>query len=39
MDYDSFETLRVAVDEGVAFVTLEHGEINLIDYLRVIYER
>ena len=31
MDYDSFETLRVAVDEGVAFVTLEHGEINLMD--------
>jgi enoyl-CoA hydratase/carnithine racemase len=31
MVYDSFRTLRVAVDEGVAFVTIEHGEINLMD--------
>ena len=31
MVYDSFQTLRVAVDEGVAFVTIEHGEINLMD--------
>jgi enoyl-CoA hydratase/carnithine racemase len=31
MVYDSFETLRVAVDDGVAFVTIEHGEINLMD--------
>jgi enoyl-CoA hydratase/carnithine racemase len=31
MVYDRFQTLRVAVDEGVAFVTIEHGEINLMD--------
>jgi enoyl-CoA hydratase/carnithine racemase len=31
MDYDSFQTQRVALDEGVAFVTIDHGEINLMD--------
>jgi enoyl-CoA hydratase/carnithine racemase len=31
MDYDSFGSLRVAVDDGVAFVTIDHGEINLMD--------
>jgi len=28
MDYRNFSTLRVEVDEGVATVTMDHGEIN-----------
>jgi enoyl-CoA hydratase/carnithine racemase len=31
MDYRNFSTLRVEVDEGVATVTIDHGEINLMD--------
>ena len=31
MDYENFPTLRVEVDEGVASVTIGHGEINLMD--------
>ena len=31
MDYGNFSTLRVEVDEGVASVTIGHGEINLMD--------
>lgn len=31
MEYDSFTTLGVALDQGVAFVTLDHGELNLMD--------
>ena len=31
MVYESFATLRVNVDKGVAFVTIDHGELNLMD--------
>lgn len=31
MTYESYTTLRVAVDKGVAFVTLDNGPINLLD--------
>lgn len=31
MTYESCTTLRVAVDKGVAFVTLDNGPINLMD--------
>jgi hypothetical protein len=31
MDYENFSTLRVEVDEGVASVTIGHGEINLMN--------
>ncbi len=31
MSYENFKTLKVAIEQGVAFVTLEHGEINLLD--------
>lgn len=31
MSYDSFKSLRVALDAGVATVTIDHGEINLFD--------
>ena len=31
MDYENFPTLRVEVDDGVASVTIGHGEINLMD--------
>ena len=31
MVYENFSTLRVEVDEGVAFVTIGHGELNLMD--------
>ena len=32
MDYDNFKTLSVTCDKGVAFVTFNHGELNLIDF-------
>ena len=31
MRYENYKTLKVAIDRGVAFVTLEHGELNLLD--------
>lgn len=31
MTYDGFQALRVTLDQGVATVTIEHGEINLFD--------
>ena len=31
MTYDGYHALRVAIDVGVATVTIEHGEINLFD--------
>ncbi|WP_324731211.1 enoyl-CoA hydratase/isomerase family protein [Pseudomonas paeninsulae] len=31
MNYENFKTLSVSTDKGVAFVTLSHGEINLLD--------
>lgn len=31
MAYDGYSGLRVSVDRGVAFVTLDHGELNLLD--------
>ena len=31
MGYDGFEALRVQVDRGVAFVTIDHPPINLFD--------
>ena len=31
MDYSGYQTLRVACDQGIARVTLDHGEINLLD--------
>ena len=31
MSYENFSTLRVGLDKGVAFVTIEHGELNLMD--------
>ncbi len=31
MSYDGFKSLRVALDAGVATVTIDHGEINLFD--------
>ena len=32
MNYEGFTSLRVKCDEGVAFVTLDHGELNLLDW-------
>ena len=32
MDYDNLKTLSVTCDKGVAFVTFNHGELNLIDF-------
>jgi enoyl-CoA hydratase/carnithine racemase len=31
MDYTGFNTLKVTLDQGVAFVTIAHGELNLLD--------
>lgn len=31
MNYENFKTLSVTTDQGVAFVTLQHGELNLLD--------
>ncbi len=31
MDYSGYTTLRVALSQGIARVTLDHGEINLLD--------
>jgi enoyl-CoA hydratase/carnithine racemase len=31
LDYDGYTTLRVALDQGVACVTFDHGEMNLMD--------
>lgn len=31
MVYENLATLRVSVDKGVAFVTIDHGELNLMD--------
>lgn len=31
MTYDGFQALRVTLDQGVATVTIKHGEINLFD--------
>jgi enoyl-CoA hydratase/carnithine racemase len=31
MNYAHFKTLSVSTDQGVAFVTLSHGELNLLD--------
>ena len=31
MRYENFKTLKVTIARGVAFVTLEHGELNLLD--------
>lgn len=31
MRYDDFQALRVSVEDGVATVTIDHGEINLFD--------
>lgn len=31
MTYDNYETLQVSVEAGIASVTFEHGEINLLD--------
>jgi enoyl-CoA hydratase/carnithine racemase len=31
MVYENFATLRISVDRGVAFVTIDHGELNLMD--------
>ena len=31
MVYENFATLRVSLDRGVAFVTIDHGELNLMD--------
>ncbi len=31
MNYENFKTLSVSTDQGVAFVTLQHGELNLLD--------
>lgn len=31
MNYESFKTLSVSTNQGVAFVTLSHGELNLFD--------
>ncbi len=31
MSYDNFKTLNVTTDRGVAFVTISHGELNLLD--------
>lgn len=31
MNYENFKTLNVTTDKGVAFVTIAHGEINLLD--------
>jgi enoyl-CoA hydratase/carnithine racemase len=32
MNYEDFKTLRVKCDNGVAFVTLDNGELNLMDW-------
>lgn len=32
MNYENFKTLSVTRDKGVAFVTFNHGELNLIDF-------
>lgn len=31
MTFENYTTMRVRVDKGAAFVTLDHGELNLID--------
>lgn len=31
MSYENFKTLKVSADKGVAFVTIDHGELNLLD--------
>jgi enoyl-CoA hydratase/carnithine racemase len=31
MRYENFKTLKVATDKGVAFATIDHGELNLLD--------
>jgi enoyl-CoA hydratase/carnithine racemase len=31
MAYENFATLRISLDRGVAFVTIDHGELNLMD--------
>lgn len=31
MSYDNYQALNVSVDRGVAFVSIDHGEINLMD--------
>jgi enoyl-CoA hydratase/carnithine racemase len=31
MPYENYKTLKVNTDKGVAFVTIDHGEINLLD--------
>jgi enoyl-CoA hydratase/carnithine racemase len=31
MPYEKFKTLKVSTDKGVAFVTIDHGELNLLD--------
>ena len=31
MNYEAFKTLRVTLDQGVAFVTFDNGELNLMD--------
>ena len=31
MNYSDFETLKIRIDEGVAFVTIDHPPINLFD--------
>jgi len=36
MDYDGYEAIRVAVDGGVARVTLDHPPINLLDLALII---
>jgi enoyl-CoA hydratase/carnithine racemase len=35
MAYDEYRTLRVAIDRGVAFVTIDHPPINLLDLLMI----
>jgi hypothetical protein len=32
MSYENFKTLKVNTDKGVAFVTIDHGELNLLDW-------
>ena len=36
MPYDNFKSLRIAVDRGVARLTIDHGEINLFDRTLIV---
>jgi enoyl-CoA hydratase/carnithine racemase len=31
MEYQNYQALRIAIDQGVAFVTIDNGPINLLD--------